>query len=81
MSKVTVSKGVGSSVNTIGKGPNGTCGKVTIGCTNYLPGTVFWDGSAYQNGGQPSFVEYVTYDTHNTIIQNYSKDITRQMAK
>ena len=33
------------------------------------------------NGGQPSFVEYVTYDTHNTIIQNYSKDISKQMAK
>ena len=46
---VTATKG-GSAPNSIGKGEaamNGTqtCGTITIG------GTIYWDGSAYQNGG------------------------------
>lgn len=41
---VTATKGA-DSPNSIGAGYNGTCGTVTIG------GTVYWDGSAYQNGG------------------------------
>ena len=39
--KVTATKGSGAA---IGKG-TGSCGMVTIG------GTIYWDGSAYQNGG------------------------------
>ena len=41
---VTASKG-NSAPNSIGAGYNSTCGTVTIGST------VYWDGSAYQNGG------------------------------
>ena len=46
---VTATKG-GSAPNSIGKGEaqlsgTQTCGTITIG------GTVYWDGSAYQNGG------------------------------
>ena len=41
VTKVTATKGSGAA---IGKG-TGSCGVVTIG------GTIYWDGSAYQNGG------------------------------
>ena len=53
---VTATKGSGAP-NSIGKGTgtNITCGTVTIG------GTVYWDGSAYQNGGD-------TYLTNSPLI-------------
>lgn len=41
---VTATKG-SYATNSIGAGDNGTCGTVTIG------GKEYWDGSAYQNGG------------------------------
>lgn len=50
VTSVTATKGTGAP-NSIGAGgsgegsSSGTCGTVTIG------GTVYWDGSAYQNGG------------------------------
>ncbi len=44
VTSVTATKGSGAP-NSIGAGNNGTCGTVTIG------GTVYWDGSSYQNGG------------------------------
>lgn len=67
VTSVTVTKGLGNhdsqynydipaAPNSIGKGSgNGTCGSVTIG------GTVYWDGSAYQNGGD-------TYLTNSPLI-------------
>ncbi len=45
MTFVTATKG-GSAPNSIGAGNGGACGTVTIG------GTVYWDGSSYQNGGE-----------------------------
>ena len=33
------------------------------------------------NGGQPSWVSYETFATHNGIIQQFSKEISSQMAK
>ena len=48
---VTADKGT-FAPNSIGAGYNGTCGTVTIG------GTVYWDGSSYQNGGR----DYLTLD-------------------
>jgi len=49
---ITISSGVtslvatkGPNANCVGAGESGTCGTVTIG------GTVFWDGSSFQNGG------------------------------
>ena len=61
VSSVIVNKGADSS-NNIGKGSHhsynhNTCGTVTIGCTGFntdgspIGGTVYWDGSAYQNDG------------------------------
>ena len=44
VTKVTATKGSGAP-NSIGAGYYGTCGTVTIG------GTEYWNGSAYQNGG------------------------------
>ena len=44
VTSVTATKG-SSSPNSIGPGLDGTCGTVTIG------GTVYWNGSAYQNDG------------------------------
>ena len=54
VTQVTATKGAGAN-NSIGAGNDGTCGTVTIG------GTVYWDGSAYQNGGD-------TYLTQSTIV-------------
>jgi len=56
VTSVTATKG-NEAPNSIGigAGKNGTCGTVTIG------GKVYWDGSAYQNGGD-------TYLTINPII-------------
>ena len=45
VTRVTATKGNNISPNSIGAGAFGTCGTVTIG------GTVYWDGSAYKNGG------------------------------
>ena len=45
VTRVTATKGNNISPNSIGAGAYGTCGTVTIG------GTVYWDGSAYKNGG------------------------------
>ena len=58
---VTATKG-NDSPNSIGKGDayNGgtqTCGTITIG------GTIYWDGSAYQNGGDTYLVNNITYPT------------------
>ena len=61
--KITITEGVtrltatksGSATHSIGTGTGGTCGTVTIG------GTVYWDGSNYQNGGD-------TYLTQSTLI-------------
>ena len=51
VTKVTATKGVnGSGVNSIGKGADSDFGTYTIG-TITIGGTVYWDGSAYQNGG------------------------------
>ena len=44
VTRVTATKG-NYAPNSIGAGGDGTCGTVTIG------GTVYWDGSAYKNGG------------------------------
>ena len=33
------------------------------------------------NGGQADYVNYVTYGTHNGIVQKFSKEISTQMAK
>ena len=60
---ITITEGVtrltatksGSATHSIGKGSGGSCGTVTIG------GTVYWDGSNYQNGGD-------TYLTQSTLI-------------
>ena len=59
---ITITEGVtrltatksGSATHSIGTGTGGTCGTVTIG------GTVYWDGSSYQNGGD-------TYLTQSTL--------------
>ena len=45
VTSVTASKGDGAP-HSIGAGNGGACGTVTIG------GTVYWDGSSYQNGGE-----------------------------
>ena len=45
VTRVTATKGNNISPNSIGAGAYGTCGTVTIG------GTEYWNGSAYQNGG------------------------------
>ena len=45
VTQVTATKDGG--IDVIGRGGNGYCGTVTIG------GTVYWDGSNYQNGGEP----------------------------
>lgn len=61
VTSVIVNKG-GGSANNIGKGLSeseklNSCGIVTIGCTGFdtdgnpIGGTVYWDGSAYQNQG------------------------------
>lgn len=60
---ITITEGVtrltatksGSATHSIGTGTGGSCGTVTIG------GTVYWDGSSYQNGGD-------TYLTQSTLI-------------
>ena len=56
---VTATKGKNS--NSIGKGVadegTQTCGTITIG------GTIYWDGSAYQNGGDTYLVNNITYPT------------------
>lgn len=36
---------------------------------------------ASANGGQPSYVTYQTFDDHNRIIQDFSKEISSQLAK
>ena len=57
---VTATKG-SNSPNSIGKGNaqggTQTCGTITIG------GTIYWDGSAYQNGGDTYLVNNITYPT------------------
>ena len=58
---VTATKGDGDT-NSIGKGEaygggTQTCGTITIG------GTIYWDGSAYQNGGDTYLVNNITYPT------------------
>ncbi len=56
VTKVTATKGSSTPPNSIGTGKNlSTCGTVTIG------GTVYWDGSAYTNGGD-------TYLTQSPIV-------------
>ena len=56
VTKVTATKGANATNSIgIGSGRSGSCTKVTIG------GTVYWNGSAYQNGGD-------TYLTINPII-------------
>ena len=45
VTSVTATRSV-DTANSIGAGESGSCGTVTIGCT------VYWDGSAYQNGGE-----------------------------
>jgi len=37
--------------------------------------------NATPNGGQPSSYDYITFETHNGIIQEYSKEISSQLAK
>ena len=54
VTRLTATK-IGSATHSIGTGTGGTCGTVTIG------GTVYWDGSSYQNGGD-------TYLTQSTLI-------------
>ena len=60
VTSVTATKG-NNSPNSIGKGRiaygTQTCGTITIG------GTVYWDGSAYQNGGDTYLVNNITYPT------------------
>ena len=58
---VTATKG-NDCPNRIGKGDaydggTQTCGTITIG------GTIYWDGSAYQNGGDTYLVNNITYPT------------------
>ena len=60
---VTATKGTGSP-NSIGKGAkegsgNQTCGTITIG------GTIYWNGSDYQNGGETYLVNNITYTPSN----------------
>ena len=48
VTQVTAAAGVGSwntTLHSIGAGNNGSCAGVTLG------GTVYWDGSSYQNNG------------------------------
>ena len=60
---ITITEGVtrltatksGSATHSIGTGTGGSCRTITIG------GTVYWDGSSYQNGGD-------TYLTQSTLI-------------
>jgi len=54
VTRLTATK-IGSATHSIGTGTGGTCGTITIG------GTVYWDGSSYQNGGD-------TYLTQSTLI-------------
>jgi hypothetical protein len=54
VTRLTATKS-GSATHSIGTGTGGTCGTITIG------GTVYWDGSSYQNGGD-------TYLTQSTLI-------------
>lgn len=60
VTSVTATKGE-SSPNSIGKGRSSsgtqTCGTITIG------GTIYWDGSAYQNGGDTYLTNNITYPT------------------
>ena len=58
VTKVTAKKG-GGAPNSIGKGKGrgASCGTVTIG------GTVYWDGSAYQNGGDSYLINDIVYPT------------------
>ena len=62
VTSVTATKG-SYSPNSIGKGyaSGGTqnFGTITIG------GTIYWDGSAYQNGGNPYLVNNITYIPSN----------------
>lgn len=53
VTRLTATK-IGSATHSIGTGTGGTCGTITIG------GTVYWDGSSYQNGGD-------TYLTQSTL--------------
>ena len=62
VTRVTANKSSGnSSPNSIGKGrANGgtqTCGTITIG------GTIYWDGSDYQNDGETYLGSDITYPT------------------
>lgn len=54
VTRLTATK-IGSATHSIGTGTGGSCGTITIG------GTVYWDGSSYQNGGD-------TYLTQSTLI-------------
>ena len=63
VTSVTATKGGSYCPNSIGKGyaSGGTqnFGTITIG------GTIYWDGSAYQNGGNPYLVNNITYTPSN----------------
>ena len=54
VTRLTATK-IGRATHSIGTGTGGSCGTITIG------GTVYWDGSSYQNGGD-------TYLTQSTLI-------------
>ena len=59
---ISVTANKGKNSNSIGKGVadmggTQTCGTITIG------GTIYWDGSAYQNGGDTYLVNNITYPT------------------
>ncbi len=56
VTKFTASKG-SDATNSVGRGNGGACGAVTIG------GTMYWDGSQYQNGGDTILTQGTyTYD-------------------
>ena len=56
VTKVTATKGGGYAPNSIGTGRDySICGTVTIG------GTEYWDGTAYQNGGDTYLTGNITY--------------------
>ena len=59
---ISVTANKGKDSNSIGKGVadmggTQTCGTITIG------GTIYWDGSDYQNGGDTYLVNNITYPT------------------
>ena len=75
VTRVTATKG-SSATNSIGKGYGGTCGTVTIG------GTVYWNGSSYQNDGNtylptsplvyPLTIDLSTVTANTTVADGYT---------